>query len=149
MIEEGSNNREVFLSLDNIDENTRRGIRQGFFRLGRLMEVNLKRELMKKNKTGRIYRNGRTKTGRKRRHRASAPGETPANRSGNYRRNVGYQIRGSENMQFGVREGAPYAEFLEEGTSRMDPRPGVGNTVKDTEKDAQNFFDSALATELT
>ena len=149
MIEEDPNNREVFLSLDNIDENTRRGIRQGFFRLGRLLQTNLRKEVMKKNKTGRIYTNGRTKTGRQRRHRASGAGQTPANMSGNYRRNIGYQIRGSENMEFGIRDGAEYAHWLEDGTKKMAARPGVGNTVKDTEKDAQNFFDSALAIELT
>ena len=149
MIEEDSGNREVFLSLENIEDNTRRGIRQGFFRLGRLMEKNLRAEVIKKNKTGRVYRNGRTRTGRKRNHRSSASGETPANMSGNYRKNIGYQIHGSDNMQFGIRDGAPYAEFLEEGTSNMDPRPGVGNTVRDTEKDAQNIFDSSIEMNLT
>jgi len=149
MIKEGSNNREVFLSLDNIEENSRRGIRQGFFRVGHLLERNLKKEIIRKNKTGRIYKNIRTRSGtRKRRHRASAPGETPAKLSGNYRKNVGFQIRGSESMDFGIRDGADYAEFLEGGTKNMDPRPGVGNTVRDTEKDTQRFFESSLASEL-
>ncbi len=148
MIQEGSNNREIFLSLENIEENTRRGIRQGFFRLGRLLEKNLRKETIKKNKTGRLYRNGRTATGRKRRHRASAPGQTPAKRSGNYTKNIGYQIKGSETLEFGIRDGADYAKFLEDGTKNMEARPGIGNTVKDTEKDAQRFFESSLASEL-
>ena len=148
MIKEGKNNREIFLSLENIEDNTRRGIRQGFFRLGRLLELNLRAEVMKKNKTGRIYPAGRTKTGRKRRHRASAPGQTPANFSGNYRKNIGYQLHGSESMEFGVRDGAPYAEFLEDGTKNMAARPGVGNTVKATEKDAQRVFESSLENNL-
>lgn len=148
-LEEANSNRDVFLSLENIDENTRRGIRQGFFRLGQLLHMNLRKEVIKKNKTGRIYHNGRTKTGRRRRHRASSAGQTPANFSGNYRRHIGYQIKGSESMEFGIRDGADYAVFLEDGTKRMAARPGVGNTVKDTEKDAQRFFDSALESELT
>ena len=148
-IREGDNNREVFLSLENIEDNTRRGIRQGFFRLGRLMELTLRREVMSKNKTGRVYRNGKTKTGRQRTHRASAAGETPANRSGNYRKNIGYQIKGSDSMEFGVRDGAEYAEYLEDGTKNMAPRPGVGNTVRDTEEDAQRFFESSIETSLT
>jgi len=148
-LEEASSNKDILLSLENIDENTRQGIRQGFFRLGRLLQMNLRKEVIKRNRTGRIYRNGRTKTGRLRRHRASAAGETPANRSGNYRKNIGFQIKGSETMEFGIRDGAPYAEFLEDGTKKMDARPGVGNTVKSTEKDAQRFFDSSLEAELT
>lgn len=153
-LEEPNKNRDIFLSLENIDENTRQGIRQGFFRLGRLLQMNLRKEVIKRNKTGRVYSAGKTKKGRQRRHRASAPGETPANRSGNYRKNIGYQIHGSESMEFGVREGVEYAVWLEEGTKdkngnvKIAPRPGVGNTVKDTEKDAQRFFDSALESEL-
>lgn len=149
MIKEGKNNREIFLSLENIEENTRRGIRQGFFRLGALLQKNLRKAVIAKNKTGRVYRNGRTKTGRKRRHRASGPGQTPANFSGNYRKNIGYQIKGSETMEFGIRDGAPYAEFLENGTKNMAARPGVGNTVKATEKDAQRFFESSIENNLT
>lgn len=144
MIVEGKNNREIMLSLENIEDNTRRGIRQGFFRLGRLLQKNLTKEVGRKNKTGRLYSNGRTKKGRKRRHRASAAGETPAKLSGNYQKNIGYQIHGSESMEFGVRDGAEYAKFLEDGTKNMEPRPGVGNTVKDTQKDAQRFFESSV-----
>lgn len=147
MIEEGSNNREVFLSLENIEENTRRGIRQGFFRVGHLLRDNLRKETIKKNKTGKLYVR-RTKSGRRRRHRASAPGETPAKLSGNYRKNIGFQIKGSESMEFGIRDDVDYAEYLEDGTRNMKPRPGVGNTVKDTEKDTQRFFESSLASEL-
>ena len=146
MIKEGSNNREIFLSLENIEENTRRGIRAGFFRLGPLLRDELRKEVIKKNKTGRIYPAGKTKTGRQRRHRASAPGETPANRTGNYRRNIGYQLHGSERMEFGVRDGAPYAEILE-NKDKLD-RPGIGNAVKAKEKDAQRVFESSLENNL-
>ncbi len=146
MIIEGKNNRQVLLSLENIEENTRRGIRAGFFRLGSLMRANLRRELLNKNKTGRIYKNVRLRTGGiKRLHRASGRGQTPANLSGNYRKNVGFQIRGSQSMEFGVRDGAEYAEFLEDQLNR----PGVGNTVKATQKQAQNFFESSIQAELS
>jgi len=147
-LKESSGNQEVFLSLENIEDNTRRGIRQGFFRVGRVLRKDLRQELIKKNKTGRIYIR-RTKTGRRRRHRASGPGQTPASFSGNYRRNIGFQIHGSENMQFGIRDGAPYAEFLEDGTSIMAARPGVGNTVKANQKNTQLLFESSISSELT
>ena len=140
-------NNATFLSLDNIEDNTRRGIRQGFFRLGRALEIELRKELLAKNKRGIVYKNIRTRTGRvKRSHRSSARGQTPANLSGNYRKNVGYQIRASDSMEFGVRDGAPYAQFLEPKDKLF--RPGVGNTVKALEKEAQNIFDSSLRNNL-
>lgn len=142
-----SENRKVFLQIDQLEERTNRGIRQGFFRLGARLKQEMNKEVLKKNKQGRVYLS-KDRAGRRRRHRASAPGQTPANRTGNYRRNIGYQLRGASELEFGVREGAPYAEFLEEGTRRMSPRPGVGNTVKATEREARTFFEGSLDTEL-
>lgn len=140
-------NDRVFFQLSKADDKTKRGIRQGFFRLGARLKLEMNRAVLAKNKSGRVYiRTDRS--GRRRLHRASAPGQTPANRTGNYRRNIGFQIRGSKQLEFGVRNGAKYAVFLEKGTSRMKPRPGVGNAVKATTRDARNFFESSLQTEL-
>ena len=47
-------------------------------------------------------------------------------------------------MEFGVRSGAPYAKFLEDGTGKMAPRPGLGNSVKATQRNAAAFFESSL-----
>ena len=143
----GRDNRKVFLQIDDLNERTDRGIRQGFFRLGARLKQKLNEDVLKKNKRGRIYTR-KDRAGRRRRHQASSPGQTPANRTGNYRRNIGFQIRGSRQLEFGIREGAPYAVFLEDGTGRMKPRPGVGNAVRATTRDARGFFDSSLEAEL-
>ncbi len=140
-------NTQAFLQIDTLDNRTQRGIRQGFFRLGSRLKQELNKEVLKKNKRGRTYIR-KDRAGRRRRHVASAPGQTPANRTGNYRRNVGFQLRGSQQLEFGIREGAPYATFLENGTKKMEPRPGMGNAVKSTTRDARTFFDSSLETEL-
>ena len=136
------NNRRVVLRIKNLDAATDRGIRQGFFRLGARLKAELQKEVLVKNKTGRVYRRGR------RRHRSSGAGQTPANLTGNYRKNIGFQIRGATQMQFGIHDGAPYAVFLEEGTSKMEARPGLGNAVKAVSRDARSLLESSLRTEL-
>lgn len=144
---EDSGNNRVFVQIDDLDNRTQRGIRQGFFRLGARFKQELNKQVLEKNKTGRTYIR-RDRAGRRRRHVASAAGQTPANMTGNYRRNIGFQLRGAQQLEVGIREGAPYAKFLEEGTRRMAPRPGVGNTVKSTARDARTFFVGSLMKEL-
>ncbi len=143
---EGPSNNRVFVQISDLDNRTQRGIRQGFFRLGARFKQELNKQVLEKNKTGRTYIR-RDRAGRRRRHVASAAGQTPANMKGNYRRNIGFQLRGAQ-LEVGIREGAPYAKFLEEGTKRMAPRPGVGNTVKSTARDARTFFVGSLMKEL-
>lgn len=97
---------------------------QAFFDIGR-ENVDYSRQLiLKPPKTGRLYRI----RGRKRRHRASAPGEAPANCFGNLRKNVGFQINGADQMIFGNR--LIYGKFLEMGTEKMEPRPYLIKAVE-------------------
>lgn len=140
-------NEKIFIQINDVDNRTVRGIRQGFFRLGSNLKKELNRQVLAKPKGGRLYRL-RTKSGRRRNHRASAPGETPANLTGNYRRNIGFQLKGTSELEFGIRDGAPYAEFLEEGTPRMAARPGVTNAVQEGQRNAQLFLESSLNNEL-
>lgn len=144
---EGSSNNRVFLQIDDLNNRTERGIRQGFFRLGARLKQELNNKVLEKNKRGRTYIR-KDRAGRRRRHVASDAGQSPANRTGNYRRNIGFQIRGSQQLEFGIRDGAEYAVFLENGTNKMKARPGLGNAVKSTARDARGFFDSSIRMEL-
>lgn len=119
-------NMRSFKSMANIEANTKFGIERGLFRLGKDLVQSFKSEI-KKRKTGRLY----SVAGRKRRVRASAAGESPAVRTGLYKRSVGFKINGTK-MIFG--DSAPYAGFLETGTSRMKPRPGLGNAINDNQR---------------
>lgn len=143
----GRRNARVFKQINEIEDRTRRGIRQGFFRLGNDLVRTLSEEVLKKNKRGRTYTR-KDRIGRRRRHVASAPGQTPANRTGNYRKNAGYQLRGAEQLEFGIRDGAPYGIFLEEGTRKMAPRPGLTNAVKANERNARTDFSGSIEQEL-
>jgi len=140
-------NVSVFRQIDEIEERTKRGIRQGFFSLGNDLVRTLRKQVLEKNKRGRTYIR-KDRAGRRRRHVASGPGQTPANRTGTYRKNAGYQLRGSEQLEFGIREGSPYAKFLEEGTKKMAPRPGLGNSVRANQRNARTDFESSIEREL-
>ena len=146
-------NRRVELQIQNLVVLTTRGIRQGYFQLGSALKIDMNAEVLKKNKKGQIYivrtSGGRRGVGKSRRHRASAPGQTPANLTGNYRRAIGYEIHGSDSMEFGIRDDVDYGDFLESGTSRMSARPGVGNTVTKMQGQANEYFMGNIEKELT
>ena len=139
------NNKQVFTQLNDLNDRTRMGIRRFWFSLGKTLTKSFNKAVLAKPRSGRVYKVRRGKVTR--RHTASLPGETPANLSGNYRKSIGYQIRGTMEMQFGNR--AEYAGFLENGTSRMAERPGLGNAVDDTEGEALQDASNILERELT
>jgi len=63
-------------------------------------------------------------------HRSSAPGEAPAVDSGELLRSIVFDVRGME-MEIGAEAGAPYAELLEEGTSKMKARPFLEPAIEE------------------
>ena len=63
----------------------------------------------------------------------SAPGQFPSLDSGRLRKTVDYEVRGSLEMELGAgdsTEATKYAEYLEQGTSKMAPRPYVKPTIE-------------------
>lgn len=128
---EPSGNKRALESARNIAANTRFGIEKAWWRAGKDLIKEFNTQVLAKNKTGRLYIR-RTRGGTRRKHIASAPGETPANRTGNYRKSIGFNVRSSKELVFG--NSAEYAGFLELGTSRMKKRPGLGNAMKATER---------------
>lgn len=125
-------NKKVFVQLSEIDDRSRMGIRRFWFSLGKTLTKSFNREVLRKPRSGKVYKVRRGRSTRK--HTASSPGETAANLSGNYRKAIGYQLRGSSEMNFG--NDAEYAGFLENGTSKMKARPGLKNAVNETEGEA-------------
>jgi len=146
MLRPGPGNKKAFKSVRDAPGVTRRAIRQAYFKIGKDHTEELSRQMLEKNKRGRIYIRI-NKAGRRRRHRASAPGQTAANLTGNMRRNRGFQLKGSDQMEFGIRD-TPYAEFLERGTGKMTARPSLGNTVRALQKNTTNYFARELGLKL-
>lgn len=147
MLEEGPGNKKAFDSVKKAPRITIEGIRQAFFQIGKDHIDELNRQMLSRDKEGRFY-NVRTRTGRRRRHRASAAGQTAANRTGRMRKGRGFQLSGSDQLEFGIR-GAPYASFLERGTRNMEARPSLGNTVRAIERNTTNRFSAMLRARLT
>lgn len=140
-------NQKIFINISNIDNVTRRGLRQGLFQYGHDLKRTASKQILKKPKGGRTYRVKRGS--RTINHRASAPGESPANLTGKYRRSIGFKIRGALQMLFGAgNSSVPYAKWLERGTSKMKPRPGLGNAVKATERNGINYIRNNLERSL-
>ncbi len=139
-LEIDKNNKRVMVQLSELDDRSRAGIRLFFAAFGKSLLKSFNKAVLKKPRSGRVYKI------RKRRHVASKAGESPANRTGNYRKSAGYQLRGASEMLFGAT--AEYAGFLENGTSKMDSRPGLGNAVSETEgeslQDAHAFIKREL-----
>ena len=136
----------VFLSLEGIEGGFRKAIRKGFIALGRDLKAEADREILRKPKRGRVYF-VRSRSGRPRRHVASAPGETHANLSGDLRRSIQWRTFGDELLfGYGIRDNSEplYAPFVEFGTSRMAARPSLANAVNVTQREAEVNFRRAL-----
>lgn len=133
MIEANQNNQAVIFGLAESPERAEIGARRGFHANGIKMVGHNRRLIRKGPKTGKLYRI----PGRKRKHRASAAGEPPANLSGALARSIGYEIFGNNEMAFGSRSdsdskgGVAYGGWLDGGTKdgRIKPRPHVSRTV--------------------
>lgn len=93
----------------------------GFERNVKAATLLLHREVLKKlrgKRTGNEYR----VPGGNRTYRASAPGESPANRTGRLFGSYDFELVGRTGR---VGSPLPYALMLERGTSKMRPRPAL------------------------
>lgn len=145
-----SNNGRVFIQIRNLTEITERSIRHGFFQMGKDLRKTASDEILRRPKSGRVYVI-RTRSGRRRRHVASAPGETHANLSGTLRRSIGWHVTGHRRLEwgYGVDKPAPeYGRAIEHGSSRIQPRPSLRNAMNAIERNATNYFNQSFNDEL-
>lgn len=124
-------NKKVFVSLkgQKLSRKMRDGIRESFIEIGNENVRFTRKEIKSKNKTGRLYGQ----------HRASAPGQYPANETGALAKGVRFKTSGST-MRFG--DTVMHGKFLEGGTKvggkrRMAPRPHIRATVEARQR--ENF----------
>lgn len=88
---------------------------------GTLLVQKTRTEIMNGSKSGRTYGG----------HTASAPGEYSAFLTGAHLQSVDYNVQGPWNFEFGA--GMDYSVFLETGTSKMEPREDLGQSVRSEE----------------
>lgn len=144
---ENPNNFRVYAKLEGIEHLTKRAVRRGLFRWGKELLSTANEEILRGRKTGRIYIR-RDRAGRRRRHRASAPGETHANMTGSLRRSMAWKVTGNDRLEFGyginIKDAPAYAPFVEFGTFKMKPRPSLQNAIDKTTGNAERYFQEEL-----
>jgi hypothetical protein len=101
------------------------GIADFFDDMGEALRKSVRRDILFEQKLGRTYliRLG----GRIKKHRASAPEQTAANVTGAYYKSIDFKAYGSNRLVFGSK--VKHGKFLEEGTPKMKPRPGLYNAI--------------------
>lgn len=132
--------RTAFESFDHLSRKFLNAKRQALYAVGKVVYVEIRKRIKEGPKTGEYYKyKGRAK-------QASAPGEYPANRSGNLRKSVGFTVESPQRMVVGA--GANYGPFLDKGTRNMQPRPFVSRTALDLKTDTLVIMRKKLDEEL-
>jgi hypothetical protein len=135
---ESPENKKAHLHIDNTVKLTKGSIRQGFYKVGKLLKASANKDILAKDKSGRVYVIRRGKV--LRRHRASAKGQTFANLSGAARRTLGFDVKGGSELVFGFRKNQEtfYTKILETSLNR----PAIGNAVKKEQGNAISIMES-------
>lgn len=109
----------AFLVMKRAVRNTREGIRRGFMEVAPSLQADVIRGIINPPKTGRLYNVGGSL------HRASAPGEFPANLSGKLARSVRTRMLGTDQLE--LSSNTEYAAALEYGKKdgTLKPRPHI------------------------
>lgn len=103
-----------------------REVQAGLFVVAKKIEGDAKKSILNGQKTGQIYKRGNVL------HRASAPGESPANDTGRLANSINGEVSKSA-MEATVKAGGgivKYARMLEFGTIRIAPRPFMRPAVE-------------------
>lgn len=137
--------RKAVAKIRNLKKLTKRGIEFAAYTSGRGLVKATSDEILAKPKGGRTYVS-RTRSGSKRRHVASAPGETHANFSGMLRKSLDFKVSHIQlEFGYGVRRGdAPDYAFIEFGTVNMGPRPSIQNGIKSQERNIEKNFEREI-----
>ncbi len=138
--------KRLVSKIKDFDKLTVAGIQYAAFISGKQLKTATSKEILRKPKSGRVYIR-RTASGRRRRHVASAAGETHANMTGTLRRSLSFRVNTTSlEFGYGVTKGnAPnYAKFVENGTRKMGPRPSLMNGIKATRRSFQNNFEREI-----
>lgn len=125
--------------LPKMDREFKGGVQAALNQAGFNLVKTAKDGMQRETKKGRVYK----RRGRRSR-RASAAGQYPGIVTDQTINSVFFEIRGGSQMEFGIKDRAEgpkdLPKMLEEGTSKMKPRPTLGNSHKAREKDTLNYL---------
>jgi hypothetical protein len=135
-----SGNRKVFRRIDNLSKTVDRAIDDMWDDYTPILEKEASRNI-KKSKSGREYVI-RTRSGTRRRHRASAPGESHANVTKTLTKSLDTKQRGNT-LEFGYLDKPPdYAGVIEK------TRPTLAITARRTQSEPPSLFFKSLKRKL-
>ena len=132
--------KKVIARLKGLDKSVPRNLRNGMYNVGAILKRTASNNILKRGRQGNVYRY------KGRRHVASSPGESWANRSGEARRGLVYKVRGAEELLFG--NTTDYAKHLEFGTKNMKPRPAHLISIKENNKNIVAIMNNAIKKSL-
>jgi HK97 gp10 family phage protein len=127
-IKEDKDNKVTFAIIDDLGGNTEISLRHALIEIGQDGRREIRRLIRTGPKTGRTYAG----------HRASAPDEAPAERTGKLSKSISYRTRGVQQVTIG--DTVDYGLWLEDGTRRMKPRPHVSKAIENKAKDTLQSF---------
>ena len=153
-IELDRKSRATVAKIANLRELTKSGIEHAAYTSAVGLKKATSKEILRKPKSGRTYIRV-DRIGRRRKHVASAPGETHANMTGALRRSIGFKVNTSQ-LEFGYgvesREPAPiYAgrlEFGDKGGNGLKARPSLSNGIRSERRNFQNNFEREIGKRL-
>ena len=146
------NSRSAIINIKSIKKLTKSGMEHAFDTSAVGLRKATSDQILIKPKGGRTY-TYRTPSGRRRRHVASAPGETHANLHGALRWSLGYKVNGANSLEFGygVQSKSPapdYASAIEFGSSRIKARPSLSNGINSQVRNFQKNFQREIGKRL-
>lgn len=145
------NSRKSVLRVQGLKHLTKEAVEYGSYVSGRGLVKATSADILRKPKKGRTYVR-RDRLGRRRRHVASAPGETHANMTGKLRRSLQFVVRGSRELKFGYgaqRNDAPDYADIENGLGKVSPRPSLRNNIKAERRNMINNYEREIRRRLT
>ncbi len=131
---------DTIRKLDKITSEAKKEISAALWLGGKKIEENSKISIQRETKTGRIYKRGQVE------HRASAPGEAPANDTGALVRSFNLSSS-ADKMIVQIKSGGgqvEYAKFLEFGTNKMEERPFMKPALEKSRKYISERMEKAI-----
>lgn len=116
------------------------GVLNGLRALALIAQGHAQQAVLHGPKTGRIYKRGA------RTHRASAPGEAPANDFGFLAQSLKIEV--TQKLVVDLRALAPYAVHLEYGTRKMAARPFLRPAAEKAGQRSREIFDAYISEAL-
>ena len=137
-------------SLARLSRNSQRGIVASLFEISKDLKKTASDHILEKPKHGRTYLV--RLDGRLVHHRASAPGEPPAELTGDLRRSLFTKRHGSKELEFGAGDDKKvrYARALELGapSRKLQPRPYLKRSIEENDKNIRERLEHYIKKSL-